>query len=105
MGSRLPRDTNVGLPPLRWSDLDGRRAGNGAWPPPCPLCRTPLASHDDDLRWLADHGRLVRLPDGCGAHRYCAIENPNRDPALIVAHEHVTDHDGSDRRRQDRRRG
>jgi hypothetical protein len=103
--SRLPRDANGGLPPLRWLALAARRDQFGdGWPPNCPLCQTPLGTHEDDVRWLADNGRLVELPDGCGAHRYCAIENPNRNPALIAEHEHGPAH-GAERRRADRRRG
>jgi len=102
--SRLPRAATVGLSPLRWQDLSARREQlRGDWPPTCPLCRTALAERDDDLRWQAEHGRLVQLPDGCGAHRYCAIENPHRDPALIVAHEHAPVN-GAERREPDRRR-
>jgi len=98
MRSSRPPHATAGVSPLRWSDIQARRDELGRdWPPPCPLCRTPLGERDDDLRWLAENGRLVALPDGCGAHRYCAIENPNRNPALIVAHEHEPA-DGEQRR-------
>ncbi len=73
---------------LGWPEIAARREQAGdAWPTVCPLCREPFGARDDDVRWLAEHGRLVRLPDGCAAHRYCAIENPHRDPALIAEHE------------------
>lgn len=78
----------TGLAPLRWTEICARREAGGQWTATCPLCREPLAHRDDDLRWLADFGRLVSLPDGCPAHRYCAIENPHRNPALIVDHAH-----------------
>jgi hypothetical protein len=89
MGPPRPTIATPGLPPLRWADVCARREQAGSdWPAPCPLCREPLAEREDDLRWLAEHGRLVQLPDGCGAHRYCAVENPHRNPALIADHEH-----------------
>ncbi len=78
----------TGLSPLRWADIGARREQAGpAWPSMCPLCREPFPERDEDVRWLAEHGRLLTLPDGCAAHRYCAVENPHRDPARIMEHE------------------
>lgn len=88
MGPRRPTAPSAQLGTLGWPEITALRAGTvSEWPTLCPLCRRAFGEGEDDLRWLADHGRLVRLPDGCAAHRYCAIENPRRDPALIVAHE------------------
>ncbi len=75
--------------PLTWEEIVGRgRSQQRA--ATCPLCRERLDHGDgrEHLRWLADYGRLVVLPDGCAAHRYCAVENPRRDHALLVAHTH-----------------
>jgi hypothetical protein len=88
MGPLHPSVPSAPLGPLGWPDINARRAETGSdWPTLCPLCSRPFGEVDDDLRWLAEHGRLVRLPDGCAAHRYCAIENPKRNPALIVEHD------------------
>lgn len=104
MGPPRPPIAANGLSPLRWSDVTARRQqGGGDWPSSCPLCREPLAQGDEDLRWLAENGRLVQLPDGCGAHRYCAIENPHRNPALIIEHEHEPVGVTGERRRDERR--
>jgi len=83
---RSPTATD-GLSSLRWSDVCARRERHASgWPTLCPLCGKSFGPGDDDVRWLADFGRLVQLPDGCAAHRYCAIENPHRNPVLIVDH-------------------
>ena len=92
------------LPSLRWADICARRREEGdGWPASCPICRQPFGERDADVRWLADFGRLVHLPDGCAAHRYCAVENPHRDPALITGHAHDEPRGESDRRAGERR--
>jgi hypothetical protein len=66
------------------------------------MCRRSFGS-DADVRWMADNNRLVQLPDGCGAHRYCAVENPRRNAGLIIEHECPSADTDGERRRADRR--